>query len=120
MEIIEHCHSLEHARNRALAVFRANGGSGGPYTRVVIAKNMGGSSPLAGARVGVEFTRPWIRLRLDYDPTKGPHYNVETHSQSYAFTFTNEVGSVPFDQMSPEERDGVLEWMAGIGARMSR
>ncbi|MFO0611238.1 MAG: hypothetical protein U0414_01525 [Polyangiaceae bacterium] len=120
MEIIVQCTSLENARNQALARFAQEGGHGGPYTKIVIAKNMGGNNPLAGARVGVEFTKPWIRLRLDYDPFKGPHYNVESNTGSWAFLFTNVHGGIPFAEMSEEERSAVQEWMGGIGARMSR
>jgi hypothetical protein len=120
MEILIHCTSLEDARNQALAKLAQIGGHSGPYTKVVIAKNMHGDSPLAGGRVGVEFKKPWVRLRLDFDTSKGPHYNVESTDESFAFTFPNVAGGVPFNQMDAEEQEAVREWMARIGQRMSR
>jgi hypothetical protein len=117
MEIVVHCKSLEDARNQAVAMLERLGGVGGPYAEIFVAKNMGGNSPLAGARCGVVHRKPWIRLRLDFDPNKGPHYNVESDAGDYAFTFTNAIGE-SWENMGDEERAEVRAWMGRIGQRM--
>ena len=92
-QVIE-CTSLDDARNRAVRKLEELIGSSlGGYVKVVVAKNMGGNSPLAGNEVGTEYrtSTGWGRIRLDFDPTKGPHYNVETRSEAWAFCFRGSV-----------------------------
>jgi hypothetical protein len=120
MELVVECHSMEDARNRALSKLDdLTGGSLGPYVKIVVAKNMAGKSPLAGNEVGVEWGKRG-RIRLDFDETKGPHYNVETQIESWAFCFPyngHEGPGAAWVTLSDDERDAVREWMAGIGQR---
>jgi hypothetical protein len=112
------CHSMEDARNRALQKLdELTGGSMGPYKKVIIGKNMGGDSPLAGTEVGVEWGKRG-RIRLDFDPEKGPHYNVETPSGNWAFLFPyngHEGTGASWTNLSEEEKLAVRQWMHGIG-----
>ncbi|HTN84698.1 MAG TPA: hypothetical protein VL242_13455 [Sorangium sp.] len=120
MEYKIDCHSMEDARNLAVSKLdELTGGSLGPYVKIVVAKNMGGDSPLAGAEVGVEWGKRG-RIRLDFDPVKGPHYNVETRYENWAFCFPyNDHGGTgnAWATLSDEERQAVKEWMQRIGQR---
>jgi hypothetical protein len=109
MEIVTHCESLEQARNQALERLRREGGPLGAYAKVLVARSVLGDTS--------HHSKPWLRLRLDYDTIKGPHYSVETRNVQYVFTFSNVVGGVPFSEMSAEEEEAVREWMWSIGAR---
>lgn len=114
------CYSMEDARNQAVAkLSELMGGGLGPYVKIVVAKNMGGSNPLAGAEVGVEWGKKG-RIRLDFDPSKGPHYNVESRTENWAFCFPynghNGLGG-NWATISDEEKEAVKEWMAKIGSR---
>jgi hypothetical protein len=74
MELIERFGSLEQARNAAIAWLELRGVSFGPHRKIEI----GRLGVLAGHEVGVSATeKPFWRLRLDYDPIKGPHFNAE-------------------------------------------
>ena len=120
MEHIVDCSSMEDARNKAVQKLGdLMGGGLGPYVKVVVAKNMGGGNPLAGAEVGVEWGKKG-RIRLDFDPTKGPHYNVESKTENWAFCFPyndhNGVGGA-WATISEDEKAAVVEWMARIGSR---
>jgi len=123
MEQVVECSSLEEARNKAVKKLEELlGSSVGPYVKVVIGKDMGGGSPLAGSEVGVEYrsSRAWGRIRLDFDPTKGPHYNVETRAEAWAFLFpanSHEGTGGAWWSLSEEEKAAVQQWMAGIGQR---
>ena len=80
--------SMERARNAAVQWLEVRGVTFGPYREVEI----GRLGVLTGKEVGVSGTRsPYWRLRLDYDPSKGPHYNAEIGKGSQrakaAFTF---------------------------------
>lgn len=80
--------SIELARNAAVAWLEARGVAFGPHRRVEI----GRLGVLAGHEVGVRATeKPFWRLRLDYDPLKGPHFNAEYGENAArakaAFTF---------------------------------
>jgi hypothetical protein len=122
-EVVVECHSLDDARNRAVRKLEELIGSSlGGHVKIVVGKNMGGSSPLAGNEVGTEYraSKGWGRIRLDFDPTKGPHYNVETRSEAYAFCFPytgHEGAGGMWWQLSEEEKAAVQEWMGRIGAR---
>ncbi|WP_438015660.1 hypothetical protein WMF18_33010 [Sorangium sp. So ce315] len=120
MEYSVDCSSMEDARNRAVEKLEElTGGSLGPYVKVVIGKNMGGDSPLAGVEVGVEWGKRG-RIRLDFDPFKGPHYNVETRHENWAFCFPysdHEGSGNSWAILSDEERQAVKEWMRRIGQR---
>jgi hypothetical protein len=80
--------SIEQARNAAIAWLERKGVVFGPYHRIEI----GRLGAMQGSETGVSSTMgPYWRLRLDYDPSKGPHYNAEWGSgpqrQKQAFTF---------------------------------
>jgi hypothetical protein len=88
MEPVEKCGSLEQARNKAIAWLESKGVVFGPHHKIEI----GRLGDLKGSETGVSSTiPPFWRLRLDYDPSKGPHYNVEYGSGpgrlKHAFTF---------------------------------
>ena len=74
MEAVSHYLSLEQARNAAIAWLEARDVAFGPYRGICL----GTLGVMKGSEVGVEASagRCW-RLRLDYDPMKGPHYNAE-------------------------------------------
>lgn len=120
LEQIVHCTSMEDARNQAVRKLEELlGAAHGPYERILIGKNMAGNSPLAGAEVGPEWGKRG-RIRLDFDPTKGPHYNVESRDQNWAFTFpmNTHVGQgASWSMLSQEERKAVVEWMQRISKR---
>ena len=123
MEVTVDCASLDDARNKAVKKLEELIGSSlGGYVKVVVAKNMGGGSPLAGNEVGTEYraSKGWGRIRLDFDPTKGPHYNVETRSEAWAFCFPAsgiEGAGAMWWQLGEEEKAAVQSWMQRIGAR---
>ncbi|MRG95700.1 hypothetical protein [Polyangium spumosum] len=123
MEQVIDCGSLEEARNKAVKKLEELLGSSlGPYVKVVVGKDMGGSSPLAGTEVGVEYrsSKAWGRIRLDFDPNKGPHYNVETRSEAWAFCFpasSHEGAGGAWASLGEEEKAAVQQWMRGIGQR---
>ena len=74
MEAIHHFATIEQARNKAIEWLQARAVSFGPRRKVVI----GRLGVMADSEVGVSADRePYWRLRLDYDPVKGPHFNAE-------------------------------------------
>src|SRR4029079_16141285 len=86
---IFHHRTVEQARNAAIAWLEERGVEFGPHRTIPI----GRLGVLAGSETGVASSRkPFWRLRLDYDPAKGPHYNAEfgegTSRQKAAFAFT--------------------------------
>lgn len=88
MEDREVCLSIEAARNKAIAWLENLGVVFGPYHQIQI----GRLGALAGKETGVESTGvQYWRIRLDYDPDKGGHYNVEfgkgPQRKKKAFTF---------------------------------
>jgi hypothetical protein len=88
METLSHYLSRELARNAAIAWLEANGVSFGPHRKIVI----GRLGVMKGAEAGVESSAgKYWRLRLDFDPIKGPHYNAEFGKKGsvvkQAFTF---------------------------------
>ena len=123
MEYVKECHSMEEARNLAVSKLdELTGGRLGPYVKIVVGKNMAGKSPLAGSEVGVEWGKRG-RIRLDFDDDKGPHYNVETQIENWAFCFPyNDHGGTggAWSEISEEEKQTVRDWMARIGARRGR
>lgn len=95
MELVTHCHSYEDARNRALAWMESQGGSLGPYYQVEI----GRLGLATGLEVGVSSTAdPYRRIRLDFDPVKGPHFNAEVGKGAgrlkHAFTFPGDEATI--------------------------
>ncbi len=77
-ERVEHHTSLERARNAAIAWLEDKGVRFGGQRQIVIGKLR--ESAMLGREVGVASPtghRPFWRLRLDYDPDKGCHYNAE-------------------------------------------
>lgn len=89
MEEVTACHSYEDARNKALNwMENFGGGPIGPFYQIEIGRLGDGE----GLEVGVSSTiEPYRRLRLDYDPWKGPHFNAEVGKGNkrlkHAFTF---------------------------------
>ncbi len=74
MEYVEHFGSVETARNAALRWLSERGGPWGG-SRVITVGKFGA---MAGHESGVATTDgTYRRLRLDFDPTKGCHYNAE-------------------------------------------
>ncbi len=74
MEEIERFISIDQARNAAVAWLESRGVVFGPYRKIEI----GRLGVLAGQEVGVSAAdKPYWRLRLDFDPVKGPHFNAE-------------------------------------------
>lgn len=74
METITRCASLEQARNGAIAWLEQRGTVFGPQRKIEI----GRLGLLTDYEVGVSATtKPFWRLRLDFDPGKGPHFNAE-------------------------------------------
>jgi len=95
MEEVTHCSSYEEARNQALAWMETWGGPIGAHYQIEI-----GRLGLAlGHEVGVSSTiDPYRRIRLDFDPVKGPHFNVEVykgpHRMKHAFTFPGDESTI--------------------------
>ena len=90
MEQVHLYHSIERARNAAIAWLESRGVVFGPHRKIEIGRL--DSSILLGREVGVSATEgPYWRLRLDYDPRKGPHFNAEYGKgdgrEKAAFTF---------------------------------
>ncbi|MDR3623421.1 MAG: hypothetical protein P4L85_29075 [Paludisphaera borealis] len=88
MEPVERFISIEQARNAAVAWLESRNVVFGPYRKVEI----GRLGVLAGHEVGVSAAeKPYWRLRLDFDPIKGPHFNAETGEgakrEKQAFSF---------------------------------
>ena len=74
MEEVERCLTIEDARNKAIAWLQGLGGVFGPHREIQI----GRLGALTGKETGVESLGvPWWRIRLDYDPGKGAHFNAE-------------------------------------------
>jgi hypothetical protein len=89
MELITPCGTIERARNAAIVWLQSHGVVFGPRHKIEI----GRLGELAGKEVGVASEQPpYWRLRLDYDPKKGPHFNAEYETgprrQKHAFTFS--------------------------------
>jgi hypothetical protein len=75
MEEVVHCDSYDEALNKAIEWMDANGGPIGPYYNIVPGRLGAG----LGMEVGVSSTvDPFRRIRLDFDPFKGAHFNVES------------------------------------------
>jgi hypothetical protein len=88
MEEVERFISIEQARNAAVAWLEAQNVVFGPYRKIYI----GRLGVLKGHEVGVYASeKPYWRLRLDFDPNKGPHFNAEAgegaRRQKKAFLF---------------------------------
>src|SRR5688500_12737886 len=74
METVDRFASGELAGNAAIAWLESQGAVFGPHRRI----ELGRLGVLAGHEVGVSAAeKPFWRLRLDYDPLKGPHFNAE-------------------------------------------
>jgi hypothetical protein len=73
-EEIIRCETIEEARNRALDWLASHAPWMGPFYKVELGRLGVGE----GHEVGVSsLVDPYQRIRLDYDPVKGCHYNVE-------------------------------------------
>jgi hypothetical protein len=95
MEQVTHCDSYEDARNKAIAWMETWGGPIGPYYEVEI----GRLGLAVGHEVGVSATvDPYRRIRLDFDPVKGPHFNAEVGKgagrMKHAFTFPGDEQTI--------------------------
>lgn len=107
MEETTHCISHEEARNKALEWMEQWGGPIGPYYEVVIGRLGSGTGVEVGVNSSVD---PYRRIRLDYDPWKGPHYNVEVGKGSkrmkHAFCFPGDQGIIDQLMKSRKPRNG--------------
>jgi hypothetical protein len=73
-ELITHYASLEQARNAAIRWLESLGAKFDQNRKIQI----GRLGTMEGSETGVASTDdPWWRLRLDYAPDKGAHYNAE-------------------------------------------
>lgn len=95
MELVTRCDSYEDARNQALAWMESIGGPIGHYYEIEI----GRLGLAAGHEVGVSSSiDPYRRIRLDYDPLKGPHFNAEVYKgvgrMKHAFTFPGDEQTI--------------------------
>jgi hypothetical protein len=89
MEVVHRFGTVEQARNAAVRWLETRGISFGPHRKVEI----GRLGSFQGVEVGVRSTQqPFWRIRIDYDPTKGTHFNVEFGKsgkrEKAAFTFS--------------------------------
>ncbi len=76
-ESVVRTQSFEQARNLALQV----AGTINPSTRIPVIGRLGvGKGKVVGFETRVE--GEFKRFRLDFDPTKGPHFNVEVSKGS--------------------------------------
>ena len=106
MEEVTRCTSYEEARNKAVAWMEAWGGPlGGNYVVEIGRLGVG-----LGLEVGVSSSvDPYRRIRLDFDPVKGPHFNVEVGKGAgrtkHAFTFpgTEETAIAHFRRRQPRD-----------------
>jgi len=74
MEEVRVCSSMEVARNEAIRWLERHGAVFGPHRGIQI----GNLGVLEGSETGVFSTDgQYWRIRLDFDPAKGGHYNVE-------------------------------------------
>jgi len=74
MEQIVRLGSIEQARNAAIRWLEERGATFGPHRKIAV----GRLGVLEGAEVGTSASqRPFWRIRLDYDPEKFAHFNVE-------------------------------------------
>ena len=85
------CTSLERARNEAIRWLESKGVRFGHNRQIELGRLE--ASALRNSEVGVSSPpghRPFWRLRLDYDPDKGCHYNAEFNGgtrEKVAFCF---------------------------------
>ena len=90
MEEIFHHRTVEQARNAAIHWLETRGVKFGPRRDIVAGKFRVLDRSEAGVR-SAEGAKPFWRLRLDFDPKKGPHYNAEhgtgAAGESAAFQF---------------------------------
>jgi hypothetical protein len=95
-EVVVACHDMQAARNQAIQFLEKNGVQFGPHYRPCFGRLGAGKDKV----VGVESTQGthW-RIRIDFDPNKGPHYNAEfgkgAAQESRAFTFPPPPGTHP-------------------------
>ena len=80
--------TIEQARNAAIKWLEQRSAEFGPHRKVVI----GRLGVLKGKETGTSASRePFWRIRLDYDPHKGAHFNAEsgkgTTREKAAFCF---------------------------------
>ena len=87
-EELHHFSTIERARNAAIKWLENQQVSFGPHRKIEI----GRLGVMTGQEVGVSASQdPFWRIRLDYDPAKLAHFNVEcgkgTSRQKAAFCF---------------------------------
>ena len=106
MEQVTHCETYEEARNKSLAWMETWGGPLGAHYKIELGRLGTGQ----GFEVGVSSTiDPYRRLRLDFDPVKGPHFNAEVGKgggrSKHAFTFpgTEETALAHFRRRRPRD-----------------
>lgn len=102
-EIVERSKSIEEARNKAIKWLESKGATFGPHTKPIPGKlHQKHTGKEIG--VGVASTKgPAWEIRIDFDPSKGPHYNVmyraegaaKSSVEKAAFTFPTPAGVKP-------------------------
>ena len=95
MEEVTRCESYDEALNKAIAWMDSQGGPIGPYYTIEIGRLGAGLGMEVGVASSVD---PFRRVRLDFDPIKGPHFNVEVGKggsrRKHAFLFPGDEASV--------------------------
>jgi hypothetical protein len=88
--------TYEQARNAAIKWLEDRAVKFGPERKVEIGR-VKTSTFLFGKEIGVSGKDPFWRLRLDYDPKKGPHFNAEygkrgaSEKAAFLFKATDEM-----------------------------
>jgi len=95
METTYRFSTVEQARNAAIRWLEQRSVTFGPHRKVEI----GRLGVLKGAETGVSAgAEPFWRIRLDYDPGKGPHFNAEygrgPAREKAAFCFQGDEASI--------------------------
>ncbi|MBK8256835.1 MAG: hypothetical protein IPK82_29705 [Polyangiaceae bacterium] len=104
MEEQHDCLSYEEALNKALEWMDQLGGPIGPYYNIEIGRLGAGLGMEVGVSSSVD---PFRRVRLGFDPFKGPHFNVDAgkgtgrRKAALRFPGTEETISQQFKRRKP-------------------
>lgn len=95
MEDVEHYNTVEAARNAAIGWLEDRGGPWGHEREITLGK----FGEMEGQESGVQATDgTYRRLRLDFDPAKGCHFNAESGKGSdrekKAFCFPGDESTI--------------------------
>jgi hypothetical protein len=107
MEEVIRCASYDEALNKAIECMEAWGGPIGPYYNIEIGRLGAGLDMEVGVSSTVD---PYRRIRLDFDPVKGPHFNVEVGKgggrRKSAFTFPGDESTIMQQMKRRKQRNG--------------